>query len=32
VGTEETYMALADLEVATRRMIEVALEAGTASL
>lgn len=32
VGTEETYMALADLEVATRRMVEVALEAGTASL
>jgi purine-nucleoside phosphorylase len=29
--TEETYMALEDLEAATRRMIEIALEAGTAA-
>ena len=27
--TEETYMSLDDLEAATRRMIEIALEAGT---
>jgi purine-nucleoside phosphorylase len=30
VTTEETYMALGDLEAATLRMIEIALEAGTA--
>ena len=32
VGTEETYLPLSELEAATERMIEVALEAGTASL
>ncbi|HSH21980.1 MAG TPA: hypothetical protein VK992_05175 [Candidatus Caenarcaniphilales bacterium] len=32
VTTEETYLPLAELEAATQRMIEVALEAGTRSL
>jgi purine-nucleoside phosphorylase len=30
--TEETYLPLAELEAATERMIEIALDAGTASL
>ncbi|MDP8904605.1 MAG: purine-nucleoside phosphorylase [Chloroflexota bacterium] len=32
VTTEETYLPLSELEAATVRMIEIALEAGTASL
>jgi purine-nucleoside phosphorylase len=32
VTTEETYLPLAELEAATERMIEIALDAGTASL
>ncbi|CAN5825088.1 hypothetical protein BH24CHL6_BH24CHL6_00100 [soil metagenome] len=30
--TEETYLPLSELEAATERMIEIALEAGTTGL